>query len=245
MTDDISVPSLNKAAIVNTLARRLGFTDYLELATPSTGKHFSEIDPTVLKNTCRMMYITPYVFNDGAKIDFRSPDEDLFTPIEAFRAAGGKAQICLVDGWHTYATTTRDLNRMFGIIPDGGVLVVHDCLPPSRESATPRHRRGEWCGVAYKAYLDFVFQRANTDYFTVDCDYGCGIIVKNRKISDLLVDGASASAIPARPTADLIARSLENKTDFDAAYDLFDQNKTEMMRMISAETFHDLFGPCA
>ena len=189
------------------------------------------------------MYITPYAFDDGVRIDFRSPDQDLLQPIEAFKAAGGKAQICLVDGWHTYATSTRDLNRMFTIIPDGGVIVVHDCLPPSRESASPRFRRGEWCGVSYKAYLDFVFQKPNLDYCTVDCDYGCGIVIKGRSISDLLVENALASDIPARPSADLIARCLANTTDFDAAYDLYAENKTELTRLISADSFARMFAP--
>ena len=34
-----------------------------------------------------------------------------------------------------------------------------------------------WCGVTYKAFLDFVLKRG-LNYLTVDTDYGCGIITK-------------------------------------------------------------------
>ena len=48
--------------------------------------------------------------------------------------------------------------------------------------ASPVWIPGSWCGVAYKALFDFVLARNDFDYRTVNADYGCGIIVKNRTI---------------------------------------------------------------
>ena len=48
--------------------------------------------------------------------------------------------------------------------------------------ASPVWRPGSWCGVAYKALFDFVLARNDFDYRTVNVDYGCGIIVKDRTI---------------------------------------------------------------
>ena len=42
--------------------------------------------------------------------------------------------------------------------------------------ASPSPIAGEWCGVSYKAFLDFVLDRNDLDYCTVDIDYGCGVI---------------------------------------------------------------------
>ena len=48
--------------------------------------------------------------------------------------------------------------------------------------ASPTPIGGEWCGVSYKAFLDFVLSRNDLDYCTVDIDYGCGVIFKQRLI---------------------------------------------------------------
>ncbi len=52
------------------------------------------------------------------------------------------------------------------------------CLPEDPGIATPRFKDGSWCGVTYRAYLDFVLNRDDLTYFTVDTDYGCGVIQK-------------------------------------------------------------------
>ena len=87
-----------------------------------------------------------------------------------------------MDGWHTYDCTIRDLTPAYDLLAHSGVLVVHDCLPPTELMASPVWIPGSWCGVAYKALFDFVLARNDFDYRTVNADYGCGIIVKNRTI---------------------------------------------------------------
>jgi hypothetical protein len=64
----------------------------------------------------------------------------------------------------------------------GGVLVVHDCSPMTESIASPTFAHGKWCGVSYRSYLDFVLTRDDLGYCTVDIDFGCGIIFKNRTI---------------------------------------------------------------
>ena len=162
---------LKKMMIVNLLGRRFGFRSYMELATPSTGRFYAGIDRDYFDQVARMMYLTPFVFDDGMKIDFRSPDEDISGVMEDFRQSGRRVDISLVDGWHTYRTAYRDLVQMFDLLNDGGILVVHDCLPLSREVAAPRFRLGEWCGTSYKAFLDFVLQTPSLDYLGLFWDW--------------------------------------------------------------------------
>jgi hypothetical protein len=66
----------------------------------------------------------------------------------------------------------------FRLIRQGGTLVVHDCLPPRSEIAVPNYIQGEWCGVSYQAYVDFISERHDLAVYTVDTDYGCGVIPK-------------------------------------------------------------------
>lgn len=57
-------------------------------------------------------------------------------------------------------------------------MVVHDCSPPDEALTSPDFVPGEWCGVTYRAYLDFVLARRDLRYLTVDTDYGCGVVRK-------------------------------------------------------------------
>ena len=67
---------------------------------------------------------------------------------------------------------------------------MHDCLPPRSEIAVPNYIQGEWCGVSYQAYVDFISQRHDLAVYTVDTDYGCGVI---RKLVDPSPESATAA----------------------------------------------------
>src|SRR5262249_11845735 len=45
---------------------------------------------------------------------------------------------------------------------------------------SPTFAASDWSGESYRSYLDFVLTRDDLDYCTVDVDFGCGIIFKNR-----------------------------------------------------------------
>ncbi len=232
---------LRKMMIVNLLGRRFGFESYLELATPSTGRFYAQVDRDYFKSVARMMYVTPFALDDGLPVDFRSPDEDISGVLEEFRASGRRVDISLVDGWHTYQDAYRDLVQFFDLLSDGGVLVVHDCMPESREGASARFRLGNWWVQSYKAFLDFVLRTPSLDYFTLDCDHGCGMIIKNRQFDAVLGQEAAEGWLPSRPTADLVARWFESGADADLAYDFFEARRSELLRLVPAERFLTFF----
>jgi Methyltransferase domain len=232
---------LNKMMIVNLLGRRRELKNYLEVATPSTGRFFFRIHRDYFDQTARLMYLTPYVFDDGHKIDFRSPDEDISGALEEFRQSGRVVDISLVDGWHTYKTAYRDLEQIFDLVTDGGVLVVHDCLPKSREGASPRFRNGNWWGLTYKAFLDFVLRNPSLDYFTLDCDHGCGVIIKNRAFDAVLGQNSEPGWLPSRPDKVLMERWFDAKADADLAYSLFEAEHNQLLRLVPADRFMAFF----
>lgn len=228
-----------KAWIVNLLVDRFGLKNYIEICTPSTGKHFAQIDRAPLASCSRIMYIAHEFFDDGMLIDMRSPDESLATQMYMLRAAKTEVDVVLVDGWHTYHTASRDIMDMFDLLPEGGIMVVHDCNPQSREVASPGYRAGEWCGVQYKAYLDFVLGREDLDYFTVDCDYGCGVIVKGTDFAALL--DRPDEWHPPKPAVDLCAAFRAPGSEYDEVYDVFAANREPLLRLISTDQLQDAF----
>ena len=105
------------------------------------------------------MYYCPAGYEDGLAIDFRTEGMNIGECISEISAKGLRYDIILVDPFHDYASSYRDLAAAFDLLDAGGMLVVHDCRPPNIAAATPEFIEGEWCGVTYKAYLDFVFAR--------------------------------------------------------------------------------------
>ena len=95
-------------------------------------------------------------------------------------------QIALLDPWHSYEASLRDLQTVYARLPEGGALVCHDCWP--REEITKPDgwdacmRGGEWSGETWRAWIDFATW-ASVPYWTVDADYGCGVIFKGMELN--------------------------------------------------------------
>jgi hypothetical protein len=104
--------------------------------------------------------------------------------------------------------------------------VAHDCSPPNEAWASPTFASCDWSGESYRSYLDFVLTRDDLDYCTVDVDYGCGIIFKNR-IADMV--GAVEPKI--------VAEWFEVHNDGQVALRFFFKNRAALLRLVSGKNF--------
>ena len=96
--------------------------------------------------------------------------------------------IAFVDGLHTYEQALRDVEHCLAHLRPGGVVLVHDCSPPSAAAATrarsPEEASrlagsawdGAWCGDVYKAILYLRSQRPDLRACVLDCDRGIGVV---------------------------------------------------------------------
>jgi hypothetical protein len=171
-----------KVDIVDRLAALNGYRSYLELCTPTTGLFYARVRRSSFDVCHRLMYRCPDDFDDGMDVEFRSADRDIAECLEQIRKGRLRYDIILVDPWHEYDTSLRDLTEAFELVREGGTLVVHDCLPPTEASANPDGLwdpvAGGWAGVTHRAYVDFVSGRRGLTYYTIDTDWGCGVIRK-------------------------------------------------------------------
>ena len=220
----------SKTDLIDVIAKRFNCVHYLELCTQTTGNYYREINPRQFKSTQRLMYKCSVTFDDGLPIDFRIADFDIANAIGNLRKSPNKIDVCLVDGWHTYECAFRDLTCAYEILADGGALVVHDCLPPNEGVASPSPIAGEWCGVSYKAFLDFVLARNDLDYCTVDIDYGCGVIFKRG-----FIDSQALSL--AKPDSNLMRAWFDVGGDAVAVFEFFKRNQSALLRLISPKVF--------
>lgn len=231
-----------KVDIVHHLADRYRYRRYLEIATSTTGFYYAAIDRGRFDDCRRLMYRCPDEFDDGLAIDYRCAGLDIAPALGTIAAERRRFDVMLVDPYHAYAESSRDLAAAFALLEPGGALVVHDCLPPSEAVAGPELKHGPWCGLTYKAFLDFVLARRDLRYLTVDADYGCGIIRKlpPRRAApfELLARWRQA-----RERRRLVASWRALGDDYAAAWRLFEPNRAALLNLVSVEAFRA--GPAA
>lgn len=101
-----------------------------------------------------------------------------------------KPDVIFIDGLHNYKQTYSDIINSLSLLSKNGIIIVHDCFPPTEAAATPANTHeeaiakkvpgwtGEWCGDVWKAIV--MLKSNNTDVlsFVLNCDYGLGIIRK-------------------------------------------------------------------
>src|ERR1700748_1567415 len=116
--------------IVNFLAEVHGFKRFLEISTATTGARFGDADKRNFGLVHRLAYNVPASFDDGLPIDFRSETLDIESCVAQIKQSAERYDIILVDPYHDYQTSRRDIETAFRLLTDDGMLVVHDCLPP-------------------------------------------------------------------------------------------------------------------
>jgi hypothetical protein len=214
-----------KTDIIKYLADLKGYRSYLEICTTATGHKFAEIDRSKFDRCHRLMYRCPENFTDGLNIDFRVAGLDSRQCVADIHRRNLRYDIILVDPWHEYATSYRDLTDALSLVTDNGSIVVHDCLPPTEETVSPTWVPVAWCGLTFMAYVDFVTRHDVIRYRTVDTDYGCGVIQKGRQSPNN------------RPSSALLESWKELSGDPSAAFRFLQDNKHELLQLNSIEEF--------
>ncbi len=227
-----------KADLINELAAIHGYRTYLEICTPTTGNMYGGIDRARYPTCHRLMYRCPTAFDDGLPIDFRSVNLDISDCVEALRAKGMKYEVILVDPFHEYEPSARDLRAAVDLLTPDGVIIVHDCFPRDLAIVEPQYIAGAWCGVTYKAYLDFVLATRRLIFCTVDADYGCGVI---RRAATLPVFQQIA-----RQVLEMVGRDgrghavrewMRVEQNYDAAFALLQAQAKPLLNLVTADEF--------
>jgi hypothetical protein len=218
-----------KFNLMHELARIHGYRSILEISTARSGYTYDQLDQSRFDVCCRLSYLTPDDWTDGAPVDYRSCDRDTSECLRQIRAQGLRFDIVFVDACHEYETSRRDIQDALNLVNDDGIIVLHDCLPESEAHCTPSRGDVAWCGVTYKAYLDVLMARNDLWYCTVDTDVGCGMIRSTRKtlLYKHAIDGDEACA-----------RAWRNLGDnYNAAFRFYERNRNALMNVVTVNEF--------
>jgi len=164
---------MNKQQIINYLIRKYNLKSYLEISTPTTSFVYPEI-------ICDEKTIVCYGINqpklrEDIEINELSLDEYKNMKFDK------KFDIIFVDPYHSFNQSYYDIELAYSLLSENGFIVVHDCYTTIRYLLNPDYQYGAWCGETYKAFLNFNINHPEYLLFIVDCDFGCGIISKNKK----------------------------------------------------------------
>jgi hypothetical protein len=88
---------------------------------------------------------------------------------------------------HEYDQVNKDINNSLKALNDGGIILLHDCMPKSYfHQAVPRSRMS-WNGDVWK---NIVEARANPEIDTYTCfaDEGIGIIFNRLNRNKLIIN---------------------------------------------------------
>jgi len=92
--------------------------------------------------------------------------------------------IIFIDGLHLAEQVTKDIENSLTHLNDGGIIVIHDCLPEFEWQQLRVGINGKpWTGDVWKAFANFIHTKHGNGIrmMTVDTDYGCGLIAHSHE----------------------------------------------------------------
>ena len=95
-----------------------------------------------------------------------------------------KFDCIFIDGLHKYHQVKRDIINSIDAINDGGIILLHDCLPINVYAQAIPRCQYTWNGDVWKAITEFRTHK-DLDIYTCYADHGIGVIL-NRKNRNLL-----------------------------------------------------------
>lgn len=108
------------------------------------------------------------------EVNFKMTSDEFF---ELIKGKDIKYDIVFIDGLHHSEQVDKDITNSLENLTDEGIIVLHDCNPPTEGHAAVPRQQGEWNGDVYKSILKIRYQNI-FDCFVIDADWGCGVIRK-------------------------------------------------------------------
>lgn len=140
--------------------------------------------------------------------------DDFFNMIHG----GVEFDLIFIDGLHEASQVEKDINNALNHLSPGGTIVLHDMNPPTYEHTTTGDKHGNWNGDCYKAFVKFRLQFPEYESYTIDTDWGCGVI-HDKLIRDWTIE----------TPAEEVSAILE--------WDYFNANRRYLLGLISVEEF--------
>ena len=101
-----------------------------------------------------------------------------------------KFDCIFIDGLHEYSQVRKDILNSIEILNKDGIIILHDCLPPSISHQRVPRTRYTWNGDVWKAIVE-ARTWEHVDTYTVMSDQGLGLIKKEKNSNVLNIGNVS------------------------------------------------------
>lgn len=148
--------------IINKFIEERGYTSFLEIGT-YRGDCFNQV-------RCQL--------KESVDPDPNANATYCMTSDEFFAKHHYRYDLIFIDGLHEHSQVWRDICNSVWSLRDGGIIVMHDCLPTTEEMQEWHDcsQQGKvWTGDTWKAYLKALHSFPYFIY-VIDTDFGCGVI---------------------------------------------------------------------
>lgn len=129
------------------------------------------VDPNPCKNELQQQADNGSILYDKDGFIIKLSSDEFFSLLNNFE----KFDIIFIDGLHEEEQVYKDIQNALKHISGNGVIILHDCNPPLHEHTTTGID-GCWTGTAYKAFIRYRRENPGTKSFTIDTDWGVGVI---------------------------------------------------------------------
>jgi len=183
---------MNRIQVINSIIDKKKAQTYLEIGV-QTGNCFNNIkcpkkiavDPEILTEERNL---ENYYFEMTSNKFFRKKRKILKNDC---------LDVVFIDGLHNYRQSLKDVKNSLNYLNEGGVIVMHDCNPPSQITATPGKSinyvrklnlpefNDDWCGDVWKTIPHLRSMRNDLKILVFNYDVGIGIITKGEPSSML------------------------------------------------------------
>ncbi len=188
---------MNRIELIQEIFKQTNFKNYLEIGCsrgksflPIKAKNKTAVDPYFqisLRTRFKWLIKNPGNFSNHY---FEEESDTFFRNRENYLRKTGQLDVVLVDGLHTFRAALNDVLNSLKYLNENGIIIMHDCLPPSKAAASPTKSfptpeeieqikgwTGAWCGDVWKSivYLRETMHK-ELDVCVIDTDFGLGII---------------------------------------------------------------------
>ena len=159
----------SRVEIVQKIIRLKNYNSYLEIGT-FKDELFNSIE-------CNKKIGVDPVFGGNTRM----------TSDEFFKNNKDQFDLIFIDGLHHYNQVKKDIINSVEVLKDGGIILMHDCLPRDYYyQAVPRCQY-DWNGDTWKAFLEFR-SKQHIDGYCFYADQGIGVFLKRKNRNILNVD---------------------------------------------------------
>ena len=160
---------MNRTQIINALIEKYNYKSFLELGV-NNGVNMRSV---IAKDK---VGVDPAPTPEGEAFTTHkmTSDDYFFTNTRTF-------DIIFVDGLHHSEQVYKDIKNALKHLNEGGTIVCHDMSPIQEIHQRVPRETTIWNGDCWKALIQLRTEHNDLEVFTVDTDWGCGVIRKGKQ----------------------------------------------------------------